>query len=169
MSNILKRLIVLPVLLTAALVACAQANPGILGIDQTVPDFKLNSAAGDSVSLSSQAGKYVVINFWQTTCPPCRAEMPHFQALYPSWQARGIVFLAVDIGEKSSAVSDFASGLGLTFPLLLDSQGEVAGKYGIQYTPTTLFVDPEGRLKSKVVGAFKDPNSIESHLKSLQN
>jgi peroxiredoxin len=155
--------------LLAAVSACAQSGSLGLSLNNPAPDFKLASLAGESVSLSAQTGKFVVINFWQTTCPPCRAEMPYFQAAYESWKARRVVLLSLDIGESASAVSGFLSDLGLTFPVLLDSQAEVAGKYGIQYTPTTLFIDSQGRLKGKVVGAFKDQNAIENQLKSLQN
>jgi peroxiredoxin len=149
--------------------ACSNNGPTSLAIDQPVPDFTLPGMSGQNVSLSSQTGKTVVINFWATTCQPCRDEMPYFQAFYDSWKNRGVVFLPVNIGENSGTVAAFLRDFGLTFPVLLDSQGEVAGKYGVQFTPTTLFIGKDGRLKSEVVGAFKDKAAIENHLQSLLN
>ena len=154
-------------LLIPGISACSISLPGSLTIGAAAPDFQLQDVSGQNVTLRGHAGKFVVINFWSTACPPCVDEMPYFQALYEQWKTQGIVLLPIDIGEASATVSGFLQGLGLTLPALLDTRGEVAGKYGIQFTPTTLFIDREGKLKSKVVGAFKDKSAIDNHLKSV--
>ena len=168
MRNKWLALVALPALLIVVLSACSGGSSSGIRIDGPVPDFQLADTNGGNVALRSLAGKPVVINFWATTCPPCRDEMPHFQALYPSWSQR-VAFLFVDIGENRGQVVAFLQQLGLTFPALLDSRGEVAGKYGIQYTPTTLFIDKEGKLKTQVVGAFQNQKAVENHLQSLLN
>jgi peroxiredoxin len=156
------------VLLSSALgTGCSLSSPGSLSIDQVVPDFNLPDINGQNTALSSYLGKVVVVNFWMSTCQPCRDEMPYFQELYENWKSRGIVLLLIDIGESSDTVRGFLRSMGLTLPVLLDSQGEVAGKYGIRFTPTTLFVDKEGKLKSEVVGAFKESTAIQNQLASF--
>ena len=73
-------------------------------VGKQAPDFQLQSLDGQSVSLSSFQGKPVLINFWATWCPPCRGEMPYIQQVYEEWSDKGLVILAIDIGENPSTV-----------------------------------------------------------------
>ena len=129
--------------------------------EKAAPDFKLNNLNGQSITLSSFRGKAVLINFWSTTCPPCLAEMPHFQGLYEDWTASNkAVVLTINMGESLSTVKSYIQSNKYTFPVLLDSEGEVAQLYGIQYTPTSILVGKDGLVKYGVIGAFKDKEAI---------
>src|SRR5271170_3134196 len=87
------------------------------------PDFSLSTLDGQTEKLSDQRGKVVLIDFWATWCPPCRASLPHVQAASEneSWGDRGLVVWAVNAGETSQAVSEFIAGNQYTFTALLDS------------------------------------------------
>jgi peroxiredoxin len=132
-----------------------------------VPDFSLTDLQGKSVSLSDFKGQNVYLNFWATTCPPCVDEMPRLQAVYDDWSKKGLVMLAIDIGEDSATVQDFIQSHSYTFPVLLDSRYSVAGKYNIRFTPTNMFIDGEGKLRSQFIGAFQNQADIEAQLNNL--
>ncbi|NEU31651.1 TlpA family protein disulfide reductase [bacterium LRH843] len=116
------------------------------------PDFTLLTLQNETVSLSEFKGKPVIINFWATWCPPCRAEMPHMQRLY---KENDVVILAVNVTSSESHVSDvenFVQELGLSFPVLLDEQGEIGALYQVRPLPTSIFVDREGFIHKRHVG-----------------
>jgi len=134
-------------------------------------DFTLPLLGGENVSLSSYKGKVVILNFWATWCPPCRAEMPSMETLYKSFNGQGLEILAVDIGEDSPTVQKFVRSNGYTFPILLDSSKKISSIYGIKAIPTTYIIDREGKIIGRVIGSIKWDNkkvitAIEALIKS---
>ncbi|MFC2048505.1 TlpA disulfide reductase family protein, partial [Chloroflexota bacterium] len=79
--------------------------------------------------LGDLMGKPVLLNFWATWCPPCRSEMPLLQEIYEGWSDKGLVLLAIDIGEHPTQVRKFLETHNLSIPVLLDTNGEVAQKF----------------------------------------
>jgi peroxiredoxin len=138
-----------------------------LPIDNPAPDFSLSDLSGQKVSLDDFRGKTIVINFWATTCGPCVNEMPVLEEFSNSLSGTEIVFLSINIGEDINTVKDFIQSYHYTFPVLLDSQYEVAGKYNVRYIPNSYFVDKEGLVKVNMVGPFKNKMSIEKQLASF--
>jgi peroxiredoxin len=127
-------------------------------IGDEAPDFLLTMLNADPVKLSDFRGKTVVLNFWASWCPPCRAEMPEFQAL---WEQRGtggsddLVILAVDFLKEDTvgAATDFVEDFELTFPILFDTtDGDVAARYGVRGLPATYFIDREGVIRARNLG-----------------
>lgn len=117
------------------------------------PDFTLTTTDGDKVQLSTLRGKPVILNFWATWCPPCRAEMPALEALWQQYDSGGVLVLGIDQGESAVTVERFARGVvGTTFPLLLDTQREIGAEYGVRALPTTFFIDAQGRVQDIKVG-----------------
>jgi len=120
----------------------------------SAPDFRLATPGGDEITLSDLLGYPVIINFWASWCPPCRAEMPAFQQVYEEYQDRGLIIAAVNAtnqDSRSDAV-DFAATNHLTFPILLDISGSASRSYNLHSLPTTVFVDREGVIQKIIIG-----------------
>ena len=163
------RIILSIILLSGILVlaACGGAqNQGTAPrIDGAAPAFKLKNLSGQTVQLSDFKGRYVLLKFWSTTCAPCVNEMPHIQEFYQDLDARDdLDLLMVNLGESADLINNFMQSYNYTFPVVLDTSYKVSVKYGIRYTPTTVLIDAEGRVKSNVVGAFKNKAAIEKYL-----
>ena len=155
-------------LIGAAVSAAPGVNPGADLMTAFVerppaPEFVLTDTRGRQHRLSDFRGGVVVVNFWAIWCPPCRAEMPSLQRAWERLRPHGIVVLAIDVGESSKRVADFAAGLSLDFPLLLDEQAEVFGKWSVPGLPTTFVVDQQGRLAYRANGVrdWDDPALLE--------
>ncbi|MFQ6066609.1 MAG: TlpA family protein disulfide reductase [bacterium] len=117
------------------------------------PDFTLENLEGSAVSLKDFEGKVVFLNFWATWCGPCREEMPSMEKLWQRFKEKAFVILAVDLREKKEEISSFMKDYGLTFPVLLDSRGEVGSIYAVRAIPTTYLIDSQGRIVGKALGA----------------
>ena len=127
-------------------------------LDELAPDFRLTDLDGRVVMLSDFRGKTVVLNFWASWCPPCREEMPEFQAL---WDARGaegsddLVVLAVNFlrDDTVGAATNFIQANDFTFPVIFDTtRGEVAARYGVRGLPATFFIDRNGIVRTTALG-----------------
>jgi peroxiredoxin len=119
------------------------------------PDFTLSSLDGKVMKLSDLKGKKVILNFWASWCPPCKAEIPHMQSFYEDEKDNHVVILAVNLttAEKNTAnVEQFVKEYGITFPVLLDSQGEIGNVYQAFTIPTSYIIDSNGVIQQKIVG-----------------
>ncbi len=118
------------------------------------PDFRLRTLDGQVVQLSQLRGRVVIINFWASWCPPCRAEMPALQRVYEAYHDQGLELLAVNLTpqDRLPDIEAFVHKHGLTFPILLDEEGAVAQQYRVHAVPTTYFVDREGVIRDVVFG-----------------
>ncbi len=118
------------------------------------PDISLQSSTGDVIALSDFRGQPVLINFWASWCPPCRAEMPAMEQVYKEYQDQGFVVLAVNATNQDnpSLALSFAEEHNLTFPILLDMEGTASHQYNVQSLPTSFFVDRFGKIQEIVVG-----------------
>ncbi|MGD6858264.1 TlpA disulfide reductase family protein [Bacillus infantis] len=133
------------------------------------PDFTLTDIEGKTVSLSDYKGKRVFLNFWASWCPPCKAEMPDMQELYEEKAIGDFEILAVNmtfIEKNKGDEMDFVKDNGLTFPIPLDVKGQVMGEYEIMAYPTSFFIDSDGIIRSRVMGAV-DKDFIEKESKRL--
>jgi peroxiredoxin len=131
------------------------------------PDFTLTSLTSQSVKLSELLGKVVILNFWATWCPPCRAEMPTLQEAYVAHTDDGLMVLAVDQNEAPDQVIGFVADLHLTFPLLLDPGYAVSDRYRISLLPSTFFIDRSGVIRDVVFGGPMSRAQIESKIGPL--
>ncbi|MED1948064.1 MULTISPECIES: peroxiredoxin [Brevibacillus] len=134
---------------------------GQIGIEKgnTAPDFELQQIGGDTVKLSDLRGKKVILNLWATWCPPCRAEMPDMQRYYEENKEKGVVILGVNLTDTESspeAVADFVKLYGITFPILLDPDKEVANVYKAISIPTTYIIDSNGVVQNKYIGPMSE-------------
>ncbi|RMD96879.1 MAG: TlpA family protein disulfide reductase, partial [Deltaproteobacteria bacterium] len=102
------------------------------GEREEASDFTLETLSGERLSLSDRLGKEVIyLSFWATWCTPCRLEMGHLERLYRKYRARGFTVIAVNIddSETVSQVRPFVRQQRFTFPVVLDRDRQVAGRY----------------------------------------
>ena len=135
-------------------------------VGSPAPDFTLFSLAGPPVSLHEQQGKVVLINFWATWCAPCREEMPALQAVYEKLADQGLVVLGVNWTQVDYLpdVEAFVEALGLTFPILLDSDGTVSEDlYQVLGLPTSVLVGRDGTVRAVRIGIL-DLQELEGAL-----
>ncbi len=135
------------------------------------PNFSLSTPQGDSITLSDLRGKVILLNIWATWCPPCRAEMPAMQNTYQALQERGFIVLAVNstFQDTPAKIEPFLQEYGLTFPTLLDTNGDVTRLYQVQSLPTSFFIDKNGIIREVVVGGPMAEALLYSRVENLLN
>jgi len=116
-------------------------------------DFTLENLEGEKVSTRDLRGKFLWVNFWATWCGPCQWEMPSMQKVWEMFGGKNFVLLAVDLREDKETVRFFINTNGYTFPVLLDKTGEVGSAYGVRAIPTNIFVNPDGKIIGRAIGA----------------
>ena len=116
------------------------------------PDFTLLGADGKKVSLKDFRGKVVFLNFWATWCESCRDEMPSMERLYKDYRGKGLEIVAVNVKEKRQDALAFAKELKLTYPVLLDPEGEAGLLYGAFGLPATYLIDRKGVVLARMLG-----------------
>jgi peroxiredoxin len=133
------------------------------------PDFTLDTLQGEQVKLSGLRGKVIVVNFWTTWCPPCRAETPALERSYEAYKDSDVVILGVNLTDQDSLkeVESFVHEFGLTYPILLDRDGAVGLLYQLSGLPTTLFINREGIIRTVVIGGPMSETSIRSKIEAL--
>jgi thiol-disulfide isomerase/thioredoxin len=135
---------VLQALTTIGAPEAAQATGG-----GKTPDFKLESTDGSTVSLADLAGKPLVMNFWASYCPPCKAEMPILQKdVGPS----GARLVLINEGESRAAAVSFLHAQGIQEAALLDQDLGIGRAYGISAYPMTVFVRKDGTIDRRQIG-----------------
>jgi thiol-disulfide isomerase/thioredoxin len=149
----------------------AETTAGRVPAPQTgfqAPDFTLETIEGQTVTLSNLRGQPVIINFWASWCPPCRAEMPAFQAIYEEYQGR-ISLLSVNTAYQDNLNDALALLVekGATFPVLLDADGAVSRLYAIISLPTTFFIGADGVIAEVVVGGPMTEAGLRARIESL--
>ena len=130
----------------------AQTAPERMEQGKPAPNFTAASLARGETALADYTGDVIIVNFWATWCPPCKAEMPDINAFYETHQAEGLVVLAVNAKESESLVRPFIDANGFTFPVLLDPAGSIVNQYQVRSFPTTVIIDRDGVVRHIQVG-----------------
>jgi len=154
-----------PDVLSALLTITGPELPVAAAVGRAAP-FSLTSTAGSTVSLGSLAGHPLVINFWASYCPPCRAEMPMLQRVMRGQTSARLVL--VDEGDGRDAAAGFLEGLGITQDALLDRDLSVGRQYGAIALPTTVFVNADGTIAGRQIGQL-DERVLTAQLSTLGN
>jgi peroxiredoxin len=123
-------------------------------LNNRAPDFTLKDMNGKPVTLSALKGKVVLLNFWATWCPPCKAEMPALNSLYKSLRHRGFEVIAVSTDSSLSHIKDYLSGVRLDFTIVQDDQHSVSKQYRVFSMPTTFLIDKNGMIVEKFYGEY---------------
>lgn len=149
------------------LAACSGVQSSMPKVGQPGPDITVTRLDGGSIKLSELRGKVVLLNFWATYCDPCRAEMPAMEKVYKEVADKGGIVVAVDQKESAATVRKFVEEFGLTFPIALDEKGAAGAVYGVQYMPTSFFIDKEGVVRYMKVGQMEEA-TIRQYFASLR-
>ncbi len=136
-------------------------------IGSIAPDLSLQGLDGQPISLKALRGKPVVLNFWATWCPPCRAEMAALNQVQRDLADQDVVVLGVNQLEDAQTVSRFMQAEGLSFPIALDQAGVAAQSYRVGALPTTYFIDRNGIIQDVVFGGPLAQALIESKVLGL--
>lgn len=133
------------------------------------PDFTMTTANGEEVTLESLEGKPLVLNFWASTCGPCKSEMPEFQSAYEQYGDQ-IQFVMVNIpdfnGETRERAFQLLEQQGYTFPVYFDDNAEAQMAYGVTSIPQTYFINPDGTVEAYASGAI-DGSVLERGLQMI--
>lgn len=136
------------------------ADPNVL----PAIDFTLNDQYGNSHTLSDYVGQVVFLNFWGTWCPPCRRELPDIQKLYEEYSAEEkpeVVILGIaapNYGQEGTEeeIRAFLEENGYTYPVVMDTTGEIFMRYGVYSFPTTFMIDTDGNVFGYVTGQLNE-------------
>ncbi len=129
--------------------------------------FKLTTLEGKTVTLDDYKGKALILDIWDTWCPPCKAEIPDFIALYDEYNDKGLEILGAAIGrEGTQAVANFAKQYKINYPNAIITPDFIPGVGGVSGIPTTFVIDKKGNVYKKHVG--RTPKQVfENDIKAI--
>lgn len=152
---------------TASVLPAESATGGSTDQGKVAPDFALKSTEGKMVKLSDYRGKVVILDFWATWCPPCRAEIPDFVSLYSQYRDKGFQMLGISLDEGGlKDVVPFMKDHAMNYPVVLGTQDVVSAYGGIRGIPTTFVIDKNGHVRASFVG-YRQASVFENMLKQL--
>jgi len=128
-----------------------------------VGDFSVQALGGAPTKLSDQRDKLVLLNFWATWCPPCRAEMPAIEKLWIKAKSGAFTVMGISLGEEEGTVKAFIAKNGFTYPIFLDRSGDVGKAFRADAIPTTYIINKKGKAIAGIVGgaAYESAEAIE--------
>lgn len=139
----------------------------LLEVGDKAPDFELVDLEGNDHKLSDYEGQGVFLNFWGTWCKPCAKEMPAMDRQYDAFKDQGVQVLAVNIAQSEFEVNSFAKQYGLSFPVVIDKTKSVMTAYNIRPLPTTVLVNPDGKIQRIVTGEMTEQD-IEGFMEEIK-
>lgn len=123
--------------------------------EKKAPDFVLNSVDGKIIKLSDYKGKKIILNFWATWCPPCRAEIPDFVKFYNENKGK-VEIIGISVSSKEEDVKEMIKRYGITYPVCIGDE-KIEKLYGpINAVPTTFIIDENGYIKYKKIGMMNE-------------
>jgi peroxiredoxin len=136
-------------------------------VNKPAPDFNLLSITGNRTKLSELRGRVVLLNFWDTSCKPCRAEYPHLQKIQDEFKSASLSVLMVNLDDDKSQVKPFAQKYGFATRVLLKDD-TIQRAYGIGAIPHTVIIDEAGTIRFNEVGFTLDtPEIFRAEITSL--
>jgi peroxiredoxin len=146
----------------------SRSNAGAQSNDwkgKSAPEFSLEALDGKTVRLADFRGKGVLLNFWATWCQPCKIEMPWFEELQREYRSQGlqVVGIAMDDASKED-IAKFAKEMGVNYPILLGKEAVGDAYGGVQFLPSTFFIDRDGKVVDRIFG-LRSRSEIEDDIK----
>ncbi len=166
----LKQLFFLLFLAVLLAPAAEAAKQGMKEISPRIiaPKLEMTDMDGEPRKLSDLHGKVVIVNFWATWCPPCRAELPSMNRAAQQLDPEQVVMLAVNVGEDEDTIFTFMGDYPIEFPVWLDQSGKAARQWPLRGLPTTFVVDKNGRIAYRAIGGREwDDDALLDKIRSL--
>jgi thiol-disulfide isomerase/thioredoxin len=139
----------------------------VSGQSNEAPAVALKDLRGRTVRISDYKGKVVLLNFWATWCPPCRAEMPELVRLQQQYRRQGLQVIGVTYPPTElRAVRRFIRSIGVNYPILLGAEETKAMFDRGETLPLTVLIDREGKIRDKIEGILL-PQEFEQKVKPL--
>jgi peroxiredoxin len=136
-----------------AIMAQAKKVQDSLAVGTVFPDFAATNLTGETLSVGAYRGKIVLLDFWATWCPPCRAELPNVIDAYAKYHSQGLEVIGISLDSDRAALDQFLKAQkGMTWPEYCDGQsfdGALARKYGVESIPFSLLIAPDGKIIGK--------------------
>lgn len=154
----------LAIIFLVSLIACSQTSKN------RVPSFTLPTLDGETFNIDDHVGeKVMIIDFWATWCPPCRAEIPGFVRLFEKYREKGLLIVGISLdrgGNAESVVRNFMKEYNVNYPIMMGNE-EVVKKFGgIRAIPTTFIINKKGEMVEKIIG-YRDEDYFENIIKEL--
>lgn len=127
--------------------AVALASFSLVVSANPAPDFTLQSSTGENVRLAEQRGQVVMLNFWASWCAPCLKEMPLLDEMSKRYSSAGFVLFGVNVEEDNTDAKKLLKKLGVTFPILFDTESKASSLYNVDSMPTTVMIDKKGVIR----------------------
>jgi len=135
-------------MLVGTLLLWTTTAPAVMpAVGSLAPDFTLRSNTGKNLKLSEYRGQVVMINFWATWCGPCRQEMPLLNRIHEKYSKSGFKLLGINVDDNTGNAQAMAAKLGVTFPVLFDSEKRVSRLYDVDGMPSTVLIDRSGKVR----------------------
>jgi peroxiredoxin len=151
------------------LAGCGTPQQACPKIGDKAPDFTLPGIDGKNISLSSFAGKPVVINTWSISCIECKKEMPYFNDIGKQYGGQGLVILSVNTMDSTGTVKDFLTKNSYSFTTAIDFKGEIYKKFCCPKAadPNTFFIGTDGTIKSIRIGGFATKDELVAEVQKI--
>jgi peroxiredoxin len=159
-----KTIVVISIVALVLFAGCTEKEKAVA--TASAPDFTLQDLSGKKVHLADLKGRVVLLEFWATWCPPCRAEIPAMERLHAQYGSKGLTVLAIALDEGGwDGVKAFAAERKISYTVLRGSD-DVSSKYMVRLIPSTFLIDKEGNIRKQFMGGGSD-TSVEQEIKAL--
>ena len=144
----------------------ATGRSGETRVGKPAPQFSMPLLGGGEFGTEDHRGSPMIINFWASWCPPCRQESPGFERVWQKYQDQGIQIVGVDIQDTEEDALGYVREFGLSFPNGRDTDGKITVEYGVIGLPVTFFINADGVVEGRWVGALPE-DRLESWTQAL--
>lgn len=148
-------MVLVPAFVLVGLLAWGLMAPGE-PTQRDAPDFQLAALDGGTISSAELKGRPIVLNFWASWCIPCREEMPAFQRMWTRYRDQGVQIIGVNVQDSEKAAREFVDEIGVTYPIALDTEENLANELGVRGLPQTFFIDENFRFERISAGEAVD-------------
>lgn len=120
-----------------------------------LPELELTLLSGEKLNLDALTGKPVLLNFWATTCAPCRKEIPDLAQLYKNFSSNGVQVIGIAMAyDRPDQVIAFQQKLQIPYTLAMDLDSSAAKAFDVQAIPVTILISPRGQMVYRYSGAI---------------